>query len=291
LTPAAGVSTRRSVTQFIHSLGTLAGRYDTLLCDVWGVIHNGRESFPAACEALIRWRAEVGPVVLISNAPRPEGSVAVQLDGLGVPRAAWSAVVTSGDVSRGLLAARAPGPAFRIGPAKDDPLYEGLGLAFSGPEEAAFVACSGPNDEDVETPEDYRAVLTLAAGRSLEMICANPDLVVQRGNALIYCAGALAGLYEDLGGRVIQAGKPFAPIYDLALARAGGPDRARVLTIGDGLLTDLAGARAQNLSALFVADGVHAADALDASGRVDEAGLARLLAAAPPAYAIAALRW
>ena len=291
MTPAAGVSTRRSVTQFIHSLGTLAGRYDTLLCDVWGVIHNGRESFPAACEALIRWRAEVGPVVLISNAPRPEGSVAVQLDGLGVPRAAWSAVVTSGDVSRGLLAARAPGPAFRIGPAKDDPLYEGLGLAFSGPEEAAFVACSGPNDEDVETPEDYRAVLTLAAGRSLEMICANPDLVVQRGNALIYCAGALAGLYEDLGGRVIQAGKPFAPIYDLALARAGGPDRARVLTIGDGLLTDLAGARAQNLSALFVADGVHAADALDASGRVDEAGLARLLAAAPPAYAIAALRW
>jgi HAD superfamily hydrolase (TIGR01450 family) len=279
------------MTEILGGLSALAGRYDTLLCDVWGVIHNGRESFPAACEALIRWRAEVGPVVLISNAPRPEGSVAVQLDGLGVPRAAWSAVVTSGDVSRGLLAARAPGPAFRIGPAKDDPLYDGLGLAFSGPGEAAFVACSGPNDEDVETPEDYRAVLTLAAGRGLEMICANPDLVVQRGDTLIYCAGALARLYEELGGRVIQAGKPFAPIYDLALARAGGPDRARVLTIGDGLLTDLAGARAQGLDALFVADGVHAAEALDASGRIDEAGLARLLAAAPPAHAIAALRW
>jgi len=279
------------VTQLISGLGALAGRYDTLLCDVWGVIHNGRESFPAACAALIRWRAEVGPVVLISNAPRPEGSVAVQLDGLGVPRAAWSAVATSGDVSRGLLAARAPGPAFRIGPAKDDPLYDDLGLAFSGPEAAAFVACSGPNDEDVETPEDYRAVLTLAAGRDLEMICANPDLVVQRGDTLIYCAGALARLYEELGGRVIQAGKPFAPIYDLALARAGKPDRARVLTIGDGLLTDLAGARAQGLDALFVADGVHAAEALDASGRIDEPALGRLLAAAPPAYAIAALRW
>ena len=291
MTPAASLSTRRSVTQLIHGLGALAGRYDTLLCDVWGVIHNGRESFPASCEALIRWRAEVGPVVLISNAPRPEGSVAIQLDGLGVPRAAWTAIATSGDVSRGLLAARAPGPAFRIGPAKDDPLYEGLGLTFSGPDDAAFVACSGPNDEDVETPEDYRGVLILAAARGLEMICANPDLVVQRGDRLIYCAGALARLYEELGGKVIQAGKPFAPIYDLALERAGGPDRARVLTIGDGLLTDLAGARAQNLSALFVADGVHAAEALDASGRIDEAGLGRLLAATQPAFAIQTLTW
>ncbi|MGH7024874.1 MAG: TIGR01459 family HAD-type hydrolase, partial [Caulobacteraceae bacterium] len=140
------------MTQIISGLGELAGRYDVLLCDVWGVIHNGREAFPAACEALIRWRSEVGPVILISNAPRPEGAVAVQLDGLGVPRAAWSAIVTSGDVSRDLLKARAPGPAFRIGPPKDDPLFAGLGLEFSGPEEAAFIACSGPNDEDVETP-------------------------------------------------------------------------------------------------------------------------------------------
>ncbi|MGH7022066.1 MAG: HAD hydrolase-like protein, partial [Caulobacteraceae bacterium] len=184
-----------------------------------------------------------------------------------------------------------PGPAFRIGPPKDDPLFEGLGLEFSGPEEAAFIACSGPNDEDVETPEDYRQILSLAAERGLAMICANPDLVVQRGDTLIYCAGALGQLYETLGGEVIQAGKPFAPIYDLAMDRAGAHDRARVLAIGDGLMTDLAGARAQGLDALFVADGVHAAEVLAAPGLIDETAMARLLGPAPPAFAIPALVW
>ncbi|HEY1880474.1 MAG TPA: TIGR01459 family HAD-type hydrolase [Caulobacteraceae bacterium] len=279
------------MTDVISGLGELALRFDALLCDVWGVIHNGRESFPKACVALERWRTQVGPVILISNAPRPAEAVARQLDGLGVPRSSWSAIVTSGDVSRSLLAALAPGPAFRIGPAKDDPLYAGLGLAFASVEDSAFIACSGPNDEDVETPEDYRAVLSVAAGRGLTMICANPDLVVQRGDALIYCAGALAKLYEALGGEVIWAGKPYAPIYDLAYEKAGRPDRSRVLAIGDGLLTDLAGAREQELDALFVADGVHAADALTPRGEIDAARLTALLAPSPPAFALRALAW
>jgi HAD superfamily hydrolase (TIGR01459 family) len=279
------------MTQLVSGLGALATRYDVLLCDVWGVIHNGRESFPAACAALKRWRAEVGPVVLISNAPRPESSVAVQLDGLAVPREAWSAIVTSGDVCRGLLAARAPGPAYRIGPAKDDPLYAGLGLTFAEAESAVFVACSGPNDEDVETPEDYREVLTLCAARRLEMICANPDLVVQRGDSLIYCAGALAQFYEELGGTVIQAGKPFAPIYDLAMDRAANHERRRILAVGDGLRTDLAGARAQGLDALFVADGIHAAEVLDADGEIAEAGLLGLFGEHRPRFAIRSLTW
>lgn len=279
------------MTEVIPGLGELARRFDALLCDVWGVIHNGRESFPHACAALAQWRAQIGPVILISNAPRPAEAVARQLDGLAVPRETWSAIVTSGDVSRSLLAARAPGPAFRIGPAKDDPLYAGLGLAFASVEEAAFVACSGPNDEDVETPEDYRAVLTTAADRGLTMICANPDLVVQRGDVLIYCAGALAKLYEAIGGKVIWAGKPYAPIYDLAYERAGRPDRGRVLAIGDGLLTDLAGAREQGLDALFVADGVHAAEALTPDGEIDAKTLDALLAPSPPAFALRALVW
>ena len=279
------------MTQIIPGLAALAGRYDVLLCDVWGVIHNGVASFPAAFEALTRWRAEVGPVVLITNAPRPEANVAVILDRLEVPRTAWSAIATSGDVSRRLLAERAPGPAFRIGPAKDDPLFEGLGLAWSGPAEASFVACSGPNDEMTETPEDYRDVLARAAGRGLPMICANPDIVVQRGKALIYCAGALAQLYEELGGAVIQGGKPFAPIYDLAFAKAGGPYRARVLAIGDGLATDLKGARNQGLDALFVADGVHAAEVFAPGGRLDPAAIARLTGPHPPRFAIDRLIW
>ncbi|HEY1561445.1 MAG TPA: TIGR01459 family HAD-type hydrolase [Caulobacteraceae bacterium] len=279
------------MTDVISGLGVLARRFDALLCDVWGVIHNGRESFPEACAALARWRGQIGPVILISNAPRPAEAVARQLDGLAVPRSSWSAIVTSGDVSRSLLATRAPGPAFRIGPAKDDPLYAGLGLEFASVETAAFIACSGPNDEDVETPEDYRAVMTIAASRGLTMICANPDLVVQRGEALIYCAGALAKLYEALGGEVIWAGKPYAPIYDLAYEKAGRPERRRVLAIGDGLLTDLAGAREQGLDALFVADGIHAAKALTPDGEIDAASLAALLAPAPPAFALRALVW
>lgn len=272
--------------QTIDGLAALAGRYDVLLSDVWGVIHNGRESFAGPCAALARWRAEVGPVVLISNAARPSAPVAEQLDGLGVPRAAWSALVTSGDVTRRLLAERAPGPAYRIGADRDAPLYEGLGLAFAPLDQARFIACAGLVNDEVETPEDYRELLTAAAKRRLPMICANPDRVVQRGDELIYCAGALAELYETLGGgEVVMAGKPFAPIYEACLARAaelaGRPvDKARVLAIGDGVVTDAKGANAQGIDLLFVAAGIHGAEMRDRDGRLDPAAAERLLGAA-----------
>jgi HAD superfamily hydrolase (TIGR01459 family) len=270
------------MTRLIDGLARLTGDYDVLLCDVWGVIHNGRESFPSACAALARWRAETGPVLLISNSPRPGPEVAAQLDGLAVPREAWTGIVTSGDATRGLLRERAPGPAWRIGPERDAPLYEGLGLTFSDLSEARFIACTGPNDDEVETPEDYRAVLTDAAARGLEMVCANPDRVVQRGDRLIYCGGALADLYERLGGRVAMAGKPFAPIYDLALSRAasarGRPvDRASVLAIGDGLATDIAGAQAQELDRLFIAAGIHAAETRGPDGSLSRTAVEDLL--------------
>src|SRR5690606_29010590 len=175
-----------------------ADRYDILLSDVWGVIHNGRESFNAACEALARWRAERGPVILISNAPRPSSAIHSQLDQLGVPREAWSAFVSSGDATRILLSGRAPGPAWAIGPEKDAPLYEGLDLAFAGPEAAAFISCTGPYDDDVEGPDDYEVRFGVALARGLPMICANPDIVVQKGDRLIYCGGALAQRYEQM---------------------------------------------------------------------------------------------
>ncbi|HLZ85064.1 MAG TPA: TIGR01459 family HAD-type hydrolase [Caulobacteraceae bacterium] len=273
------------MTRLIDGLACVASDYEILLCDVWGVVHNGRESFPAACAALERWRAARGPVLLISNSPRPGPEVAAQLDGLGVPRGAWTTIVTSGDATRGLLRARAPGPAWRIGPGRDDPLYEGLGLSFSNLESARFIACTGPNDDEVETPEDYRAVLTRAAARDLEMVCANPDRVVQRGERLIFCGGALADLYEHLGGRVAMAGKPYAPIYDLALTHAdealGRPhERSRILAIGDGLATDIAGAQAQRLDRLFVAAGIHGAEVRGADGRLSARAVDDLLAMA-----------
>jgi len=283
--------------QIVAGLSALSARYDVLLCDVWGVIHNGREAFPAACDALSRFRRAGGEVVLISNAPRPSAGVVAQLDAMAVPRDAISAVVTSGDATRTLLAARAPGPGWKLGPDRDDPLYDGLGLAFSDLDAAAFIACTGPFDDETETPEDYRERFAGAARRGLPMICANPDIVVQRGDRLIYCGGALAQLYEALDGQVLMAGKPHAAIYDLALARAaelaGRPiDRARVLCVGDGPRTDLRGANAQGLDALFIAAGIHGQEIL-AKGRLDAAMMDHVFETegVTAAWAMAELVW
>ncbi len=249
----------------------LSADYDVLLCDVWGVIHNGRESFPVACAALARFRAERGPVVLISNSPRPAGPVIEQLDGLGVPREAWSHIVTSGDATRLLLAERAPGPAWLIGPERDAPLYEGLGVEASDLDHARFISVTGPYDDENDEPADYRDRFRRAVERDLELICANPDIVVQRGDRLIYCGGALAQLYESLGGRVTMAGKPYPAIYELSLAKArealGRPlDLTRVLCIGDGLPTDIRGANARGLDVLFVASGIHGGETIGPEG-------------------------
>jgi HAD superfamily hydrolase (TIGR01459 family) len=265
------------MTSLPRGLSELADQYDVLLCDVWGVIHNGRESFPAALDALVRWKAGRGPVVLISNAPRPSLAIHSQLDHFKVPREAWTAFVTSGDATRALLAERAPGPCWSIGPARDAPLYDGLGLAFADADDAAFVCVTGPYDDTVETPEDYRGRFEVAVERGLEMICANPDRVVQRGDTLIYCGGALADLYEDMGGRVLMAGKPYEPIYDLALHEAGDVDPARVLAIGDGVITDVKGAADHNLDCLFIARGIHGEAAMR-DGKLDAALVEKLLA-------------
>jgi len=286
-----------STPQTPQGLSDLIDHYDVLLSDVWGVIHNGRESFPAACAALARWRAERGPVILISNSPRPSADVVAQLDALRVPRAAWSAFVTSGDATRLLLAERAPGPAWRLGPDRDAPLYEGLGLSFESLDKAAFIACTGPIDDETEGPGDYQSRFEGAAARGLEMVCANPDIVVQRGDKLIYCGGALAQLYESLGGKVVMAGKPHAPIYELCVAEAerltGGPvARPRMLCIGDGVATDVKGANAQGLDVLFIAAGIHGGETITPEG-LDAAAVEALLRqeGAQARWAMADLSW
>lgn len=265
----------------VSGLSEIAPRYDAVLCDIWGVVHNGRSAHPDACQALTRFRGTGRPVVLISNAPRQSSAVIDQLDRLGVPREAWTAVVTSGDATRSALAERRSGPVWAIGPERDRTLYDGLDLRFSDAEAAAFICCTGPYDDAAETGEDYRERLRDPARRGLVMICANPDRVVQVGDRLIACAGALADVYQDLGGTVIMAGKPFAPIYDLALAAVGPVEPGRVLAIGDGVVTDVLGANAQNLDCLFVAAGIHAEEL--AGGR--DPDLARRLLDAQGAHA------
>ena len=277
----------------VSGLSEIADRYDAVLCDVWGVVHNGVESWPEACGALIRFQERRGPVVLISNAPRPSTAVTAQLDRLGVPRSAWSAFVTSGDATRAALAERAPGPVWIIGPTRDEPLFEGLELQRSGPEDAAFICCTGLVDDEIETPQDYVDRLAGPAAQGLVMICANPDRVVQRGDALVYCAGALADVYARLGGPVIMEGKPYAPIYDLALKAAGDADPRRVLAIGDGIATDIKGASGRGLDCLFVAGGIHTAELAASDGGLDPAKAEALLAreGARAAYLTDELRW
>jgi HAD superfamily hydrolase (TIGR01459 family) len=288
-----------SAPSVITGLSEIADQYDAILCDVWGVIHNGRESFPQACEALVRFGRERGPVVLISNVPRPSRFVLSQLEELEVPREAWSGFVASGDATFAELVKRAPGPAWAVGPARDGGLYEGSGVDLTEmPEHAAFISCTGLFDDDIETPEDYRERLHGCAERGLEMICANPDLVVQRGDQMIWCAGALADLYESLGGKVLMSGKPFAPIYEMSYAevdRLAGRSvgRERILAIGDGVRTDVTGANNQGLDLLFVAGGIHAAELAGPDGNMAADKVESMLASkkAHSRWATDDLRW
>jgi len=250
---------------FIAGLSEIAAGYRVALCDIWGVIHNGVWSFPDACAAVTEFRKERGPVVLLTNAPRPSPQIVEQLDGLGVPRSAYSAVVTSGDVTRSLLSRYRGRPVYHLGHDRDLPLYEGLGLQLSSLAAAEVVSCTGPVDDVTETEADYEDELRGMAERGLPMICANPDIVVERGDQLITCAGALARRYVELGGSVAIAGKPHPAIYDEALAAAarivGAPvGLGEVLAIGDGLMTDIAGASRHGIDALFVISGIHAAE-------------------------------
>ncbi len=251
----------KSALSFSDHFELLADGYDVLLCDVWGVVHNSIVAFPQAADALARFRQRGGAVVLITNAPRPGTIVGHYLDKLGLPRSSYDAIMASGDVTRGVIAKR-QGRVYHLGPERDLPIFEGLDLQFAPPDRADFVVCTGLFNDDTETPDDYRELLGAMRARNMFMLCANPDLVVERGEKLIYCAGALADVYAALGGEVFYAGKPYAPIYKEALAMAqavrGTDIRSdRVLAIGDSIRTDLKGARDFGLDCLFVTAGIH----------------------------------
>jgi HAD superfamily hydrolase (TIGR01459 family) len=295
----AGVETCSSMTSplpvFSDRFSALAPNYDLLLSDVWGVVHNGVAAFPAACDALQRFRAGGGSVMLITNAPRPGVAVARQLDHFGVPRAAYDGIVSSGDITRAVILARPGESVFHLGPERDRSIFDGLDLRFAPVETADYVVCSGLRDDERETPESHRPLLESMHARDLFMLCGNPDVMVERGDRLVYCAGAIADLYATMGGEVLYAGKPYRPIYDQALAKAGQARAApvtlgRVLAIGDSVRTDLKGARALGVDFLFVTSGIHAEE-LGGREHPDAAALRDIFAGAAPKAIMRRLVW
>lgn len=246
----------------LSGLGQIAYDYDAIFCDIWGVIHDGKFPHHEATRALERFRLERGPVIMITNSPKPSAAIPHALETVGNQGAFYDAIVTSGDATINEISRRAPGPAFKLGPPRDDVLYESLELNFSDIDDAKFISCTGPFDDD-ETPEDYSDLLTQARKMNLPFICANPDVKVKVGGKVIYCGGALAQYYQKLGGEVIYAGKPHAPIYDLCRAwldemLGSVPPKSRVLCIGDNIFTDLVGAQRQGYDCVFIQDGLYA---------------------------------
>ncbi len=240
------------------SLDRLSTDYPVWFCDIWGVVHNGHAPFDTSVAALARHRQQGGHVILVSNSPRTADGVVLQLNQIGVDPASYDAAVTSGDVTRDLMLRHGGGKLYHLGAARDLSLFAGLDVERVPLDQAGAVICTGLVHDDIETPANYRDILADIRARNLTFICANPDKRVRKGNHLAYCAGALAELYEAMGGKVLMAGKPFAPIYDLARRKASSlADKgAKILAIGDGPETDILGAANQGIPCLYVTGGV-----------------------------------
>jgi len=292
--------------RLVRGLAELAGAFDLLLCDVWGVLHDGLVAYGDAVTALRRFRAKGGRVVLVTNSPSPSRIVSAQLLSIGVPNDAYDKIVSSGDVTAALLLARKDATLYPLGVFVGTDLHDEVCRLRGSPprlgpiETADLVLCTVYVDPDRESLTEYDAALEHCLARRLDLVCANPDIVVQHGDKLYYCAGAIAERYAAAGGTVLMAGKPFPPIYDVALDLAcksigGTIDRSRVLVIGDAMRTDIKGAHDQGLASLFVTSGIHR-DELHGqghNGELDAAAYRQFLAAADfaPTAAIAELVW
>jgi HAD superfamily hydrolase (TIGR01459 family) len=276
------------------SISAIAGPRKAWLVDLWGVMHNGVAANAAAVDACVTFRRQGGTVVFLSNAPRPWTSVAQQLERLGVARGSWDHIITSGDVTRQILQNAHYETVYHLGPDRDLGLYEGLEVARTLSSEADLIVCTGLFDDERETADAYRHALAGLARRQVPMLCANPDLAVIRGERLIPCAGAVAQVFEALGGAVTYAGKPYRGIYDRAIAavavtRGAHVDTHELLAIGDGILTDIRGATSAGIPAVYIASGVHLPDGVG----LDATSLATLFPdpESRPIAAMPALAW
>jgi HAD superfamily hydrolase (TIGR01459 family) len=280
--------------RFAERLRNLVDGVEVVLSDIWGVVHNGLEAFPEACAALRSYRNQGGTVILITNAPRAADSVQRQLRKLGVADDTYDAIVSSGDLTRHYVADHPGRKLFWLGPERDSSIYRGLDAVLAPLEDADYIVCTGLLDDETESAEDYRPMMQKARERKLTLICANPDIVVERGDRLIYCAGAIAELYRELGGEVIFYGKPHRPIYERAMAlaaerRGHAVEQERVLAIGDSVRTDLAGAHGFGIDCLFVTRGIHSEE-FEGIDQLDTASVKELFGH-PPKALMRELKW
>ena len=280
--------------RFVERLRDLVDGVEIILSDIWGVVHNGLESFPEACEALHTFRQQGGTVILITNAPRPADSVQRQLRKLGVADETYDAIVSSGDLTRHFVAEHPGKKIHWVGPERDSSIHRGLDAPLTPLEQADYIICTGLFDDETESAEDYRAMMQQARERKLPLVCANPDIVVERGDRLIYCAGAIAELYRELGGEVVFYGKPHRPIYERAMAlaaerRGQSVPLDRVLAIGDSVRTDLTGALGFGIDCLFVTRGIHSEE-FEGIDQLDAASVKELFGH-PPRALTRELRW
>src|ERR1700687_90891 len=280
--------------RFVEKLRDLVGSVEVVLSDIWGVVHNGLEAFPEACEALHAFRKQGGTVILITNAPRPADSVKRQLSKFGIDDETSDALVTSGDLTRNFVADHPGRKLFWIGQERHNSVHRGLDPVLAPLQEADYIVCTGLFDDATESAEEYRAMMLEARERKLTLICANPDIVVERGDRLIYCAGAVAELYRELGGEVIFYGKPHRPIYERAIElvaerKGHAVPLNRLTVIGDSVRTDLAGAHGFGSDCLVVDRGIHAED-FEGIDQLDPASVEGLFGH-PPRALTRELRW
>jgi HAD superfamily hydrolase (TIGR01459 family) len=282
----------------LEHAGDVLTRYDLLFCDVWGVVHNGVMAFEDACAALEKFRDRGGTVILVSNAPVPKHRVQAMLESRHVPQSAWDDIVSSGDIALAHVAERGFKKLYCIGPQdRDQALFKALNARSVPLQEAEAIICTGLTDDRHETPGDYRAMLSQAHALKLPFVCANPDLVVDVGGTMLYCAGAIADIYQSMGGPVYWAGKPHLSAYETAHRKAealrdANVAREKCLVIGDAVRTDLKGAANYGCDAIFVASGIHRHETMDGA-KLSPAKLAKLFTPGTPG-AIAAmveLRW
>ena len=260
------------MTRIIPALSEISAQYDALFVDLWGCVHDGVTAYPEAIAALQAYRKSGGIVILVTNSPKPREGVAAQLGQFGVPADAYYSIASSGDSARSAMFRGMVGEkVYFMGEwTRDSGFFDPIEIIndpahiTSVPlQEAEGIVCCGPFDPMAD-PAVNRADFLYAKQKGMKLLCANPDIVVDRGEVREWCAGALAALYTEMGGESLYFGKPHPPIYDLARRRlnalANKVDSSRILAIGDGIHTDIQGAQGEDIDSLFITGGLAASE-------------------------------